>query len=129
MSAPSTLQLISFVTIIIALGWGGMHIWAALLAYRGRKYWATKLMLFGALFQTFGGTLYALGLAFFPYLASEELMRLAMVANAVVPLLLLMGIVFFLVGLVGLCARFRALEARSAELEQLNENLAGRIAE
>jgi len=118
---------------LMVAGWAGMMIWAAVLAFRGRKFWATWLMLVGASLQLLGGVFYVLAMMFmFQTLGSGSSsgtptvgITIAMGGGLLIPL----GLLLNLAGLLGVCSRFGNLEKRAAELELLNHQLQDRIQE
>ena len=112
--------------------WGLVCLFAAILAFRGRSYWATRLMLVGSSLQLVGGLIMVAGMFFVyrsiggPYGGGPTVSAIAwMVLSVLGPA----GTLVFLIGMIGLCMRFGAVERRAAELETLTQQLGARLQE
>ena len=121
------MNLMTILGFAFLLGWCGLQLWAALLARRGRKTWATRMMFIGAILQSVGGCVY-LSLLFAFAMGSAGAPPLIVIFS-IGPLAVFGGMLVFLIGLIGLCARYGALEKRSAELETLTQQFSARLPE
>ena len=113
---------------IFGVLWGAVFLWAGIVAFRARRFWATWMMLVGAALQLLGGLFVfaAMFIGMGAWGGGGELSTIIMVLlSALAPA----GTLVFAIGLLGLCARFGAVERRAAELEQLTRQLGQRLQE
>jgi hypothetical protein len=127
----STMMLGPVVGMVMVAGWGGLMLWAAVLAFRGKKFWGSWLMLVGASLQLLGGVFYVLAMMFmFQNLGSGSASgpaSMGMVVMVGTGLLIPLGLLLNLAGLLGVCSRVGNLEKRAAALELLKRQLPVRI--
>lgn len=118
---------------VVFVGVLTVTIWSAILAFRGRKYWATWLMLIGSILQTVGMVAAIVSSVFMvsvisstgPASSAVPVTLIVGILSLLVPL----GLLLFVIGMLGICGRFGAVERRTAELETLNLQLQERLQE
>ena len=127
----------SVFSLVIIVGLLAVTICAAVVVFRGRKYWATWLMLVGSIVQALGvvAAVAAVYIALVGFRAISSGGSASGLASSLNPsfiiglftLLIPLGLLLFAVGLLGICSRFGSLESRAAELETLNLQLQDRL--
>ena len=119
---------------------GATFFWGSLIAFRGRRWWATTLMLVGSGAQVLGALGMVLGIATMlgGFSASSSgggssaissglsVMIFVLMAGMIV---VGIGFVLFAVGFVGFCSRYGPMERRAAELEGMVQGIQERMEE
>lgn len=99
---------------------------AAIIAHRGKSFWATWMMLIGSIlvFVGIAGLVGMMALIFDSMGSGSSRSTSATIAiSAAAGIGLLGGFLSFAIGLVGLCARWGPTAKRAAELEELTQSL------
>lgn len=125
--------------LVIWVGWLVTLLWGSILAARGARNWATILQVIGTSGMLAGMLSLVIGSMFFvstmtrgmasgsgssAVARSDTALTVVMMAGGI---LLLLGVILFTAGYVGMCARYGATERRSRELEGLVGQLQQRI--
>ena len=114
--------------LVIFLGWALALLLGCIMAFRGRRWWATFTMLCGVIMQVSG----FVGVVVPGFLMSSrgsssfDMMQMVMIVCA---LAIALGFLLFGIGFVGFCARYGATESRAAELEGMVQVLQDRMGE
>ena len=111
-------------------------LWGSILAVRGRRWWATVIMVAGSGLQVTGALMMVVGMVVLLSRISGMGSSASLTASAVAPTMfilgggaIMMGLGFlgFAAGFIGFCARSGAAERRAAELEGLVTQLQQRV--
>lgn len=117
---------------------GASFLWGSIMVFRGRKWWASWLMLIGSSGQVIGALALVGGMVvMFSRVASasgsassmSSGMAGGMIVMSVGMICLGLGFLLFVAGFIGLAARFGATEHRAAELEGMVQGLQERMEE
>lgn len=135
---PETLQVMSVMPsalpLLIVTMLGAVFLWGSFLAFRGRRWWATWMLLLGSALQILSSVLLMVGVVMLVHFVSTFSHGGGPSPTPVHDVFLMGGIALFGVGallftagFVGLCARFGPTEKRAAELEGMLHDLQERV--
>jgi len=109
----------SYLIFIIYLIFPIVMLTSAIIAHRGRSFWATWLMLIGAILLLVG----IIGMAGSLYLIIGQRGSSGLITTIIVGIGSIGGTFCYFIGIFGLCARWGPTARRAAELEELTKSL------
>ncbi len=109
--------------VMILGGWSAAMLWGSVMAVRGRRMWATSLLMIGSICMLIG----TLGAAAGTVLVFRYYSSAPGVILWISILLTPIGLLVATIGMVGVCARFGLTERRAEELEGLVMQLQQRV--
>lgn len=128
----------SFIVFLPAIAMAVAVCWGSIIAFRGRKWWATWCMLVASVVAVLGPLLAVVGQVVMYSSVWSSGSSASTMASRVNPLMLLSGIkmlataasgLAFAVGFVAFCARSGATERRAMELESMMSHMQARLNE
>lgn len=122
------MMMAGMVQVLIFFGWALAMLFGCIMAFRGRRWWATITMLSGVILQIVG-FVGVLAPALLMNAGGNSSFDMIQVVMVVCGLAIALGFLLFGIGFVGFCARYGATESRAAELEGMVQVLQDRMGE
>ena len=113
------------IVLALLVAWAAAMFWASMMAIRGKRMWATSLLVIGSGCMLIGTMSVIAGGAI--SMRSYGIGNLMGIIGLLAGLLIVIGLIVATIGFVGVCARFGLAERRAEELESIVVQLQQRL--